>query len=93
MSVVGTIGGLALYLFNESLHKIQGKEDIEQKNYGQLTECQVKVNNDKVEVNAIDLKDIIPSVQVLLKNLDAKGYEIETYDLALDDRTKATEYL
>jgi|BioPla2DNA2_1021312.scaffolds.fasta_scaffold12320_1 hypothetical protein len=91
--VVGTIGGLAIaFCLMNFFTDSKAKEDTGiEKNYGVAYGIsQVKVNNDKVEVNAIDLKDIIPSVQVLLKNLDAKGYEIETYDLALDDRTKAT---
>lgn len=91
--VVGTIGGLAiafclLNFFTDS----NAKEDTGlEKNYGVAYGMnQVTVNKDDVKVNSIDLKDVIPSAQNLTKNLEAKGYEIETYDLALDGRTKAT---
>ncbi len=79
--IVGTIGVLAIAFFLMSfLTDSKANEDTGiEKNYGvAYGTSQVKVNNDKIEVNMMDLKDIIPSVQVLLKNFDAQGYEIET---------------
>ena len=91
--VAGTIGVLAIAVFSKSFFtEPKAKENTGlEKNYGvAYGTSQVKVNNDKTEVNTIDLQDIIPSDQVLIKNLDAQGYEIETYDLALDGKTDAT---
>lgn len=62
--VASTIGVLAIAVFSKSFFtESKVKEDIGlEKNYGiAYGTSQVKVSDDKTEVNTIDLQDIIPS--------------------------------